>query len=135
VRRTPLRRRPLRPGTAPPARRSELTRRTPLERVGLAPASRAQRDKVRRGACVVCGVRTAIDPAHLVPRPLGGCDDARCVVALCRLHHRAYDRGALDLVPFLEPRFRAEAAHAVEHLGLAGALRRLSGWRDAADRP
>jgi predicted restriction endonuclease len=68
-----------------------------------------------------------VDPAHLVPRGVGGCDDALCVVPLCRIHHRAYDRGTLDLVPYLEPRFRAEAAHAVTHLGLVGALRRLSG--------
>jgi hypothetical protein len=37
----------------------------------------------------------------------------------------------LDLVPHLEPHHRAEAAHAVGHLGLVGALRRLSGRRDA----
>jgi hypothetical protein len=57
------------------------------------------------------------------------------VVALCRIHHRACDRGALDLVPFLEPRFRAEAAHAVAHVGLVGTLRRLSGRRDAGAPP
>jgi predicted restriction endonuclease len=51
-------------------------------------------------ACVVCGDRGAIDPAHLVPRSLGGCDEAACVVALCRRHHRAYDRGQLDLLPY-----------------------------------
>jgi hypothetical protein len=130
MRRTPLRRRPLRPGTAPLARRTALPRRTPLERRALAPASPAQPDTVRGAACIVCATRSAIDPAHLVPRPLGGCDDPLCVVALCRIHHRAYDRGALDLVPYLEPRYRAGAAHAVAHLGLVGALRRLSGRRD-----
>jgi len=81
----------------------------------------------------VCGTRARIDPAHLVPRGLGGCEHALCVVALCRRHHRAYDRGCLDLVPFLEPRHRAEVAHAVGHLGLIGALRRLSGRREASD--
>jgi hypothetical protein len=132
---TPLRRRPLRPGRAAFARRTELMRRTPLERRSLASASPAQRVKVHGVACIVCATRRAIDPAHLVPRPLGGCDDPLCVVALCRLHHRAYDRGTLDIVPFLEPRMRAEAAHAVAHLGLVGALRRLSGRRDAGVRP
>jgi hypothetical protein len=41
------------------------------------------------------------------------------------MHHRAYDTGRLDLVPYLEPEWRVEAAHAVLHLGLGGALRRL----------
>jgi hypothetical protein len=60
------------------------------------------------------------------PRSMGGCDHADCVVALCRLHHRAYDSGRLDLVSYLEPAHRWEAAHAVIHVGLARALRRLS---------
>ena len=127
MRRTPLRRRTaLRRGDAP------LRRRTPPERAPVAPASPAQRDRVHGAPCIVCGARTRVDPAHLVPRGVGGCDDALCVVPLCRIHHRAYDRGALDLVPHLEPDHRAEAAHAVGHLGLVGALRRLSGRRDAA---
>ena len=130
MRRTPLRRRaPLRRAAKP------LRRRTPLERGPAAAASRAQRDAVRGAPCIVCGTRARVDPAHLVPRGLGGCDDALCVVALCREHHRAYDRGRLDLVPFLEPRFRAQAAHAVWHLGLVGVLRRLSGRRDAGTEP
>ena len=124
MRRAPIRRRrPLRPGESPPRRR------TPLRRAACPPASAAQRDAVRGQGCIVCGRHTAVDPAHLVPRSLGGCEHRLCVVALCRAHHRAYDRGALDLVPHLEPRLRAQAAHAVAHLGLAGALRRLSGGR------
>jgi hypothetical protein len=127
VRRTPIRRRrPLRPGATP------LRRRAPLERRALAPASAAQRAAVRDTPCIVCGARTTIDPAHLVPRTMGGCEHPLCVVALCRTHHRAYDRGRLDLVPYLEPRYRAHVAHAVSHLGLVGALRRLSGARTDA---
>jgi hypothetical protein len=41
------------------------------------------------------------------------------------MHHRAYDTGRLELLPHLEPRWRAEVAHAVLHLGLVGAYRRL----------
>ncbi len=131
MRRTPIRRRrPFRPGTKPLRRAAKpLARRAPFERHRLAPASSAQRDAVRGLACIVCGARSDIDPAHLVPRSLGGCDHPLCVVAPCRMHHRAYDRGRLDLVPYLEPRCRNQAAHAVTHLGLAGALRRLSGRR------
>jgi hypothetical protein len=42
-----------------------------------------------------------------VPRSLGGCDEPDCVVPLCRVHHRRYDRGQLDLLPYLEPGIRA----------------------------
>jgi hypothetical protein len=133
MRRTPLRR------TGPPARRSPLSRRSPLRRTaalkrGLsAPASAAQRAKVASRRCLVCGSPARVDPAHLVPRSLGGCDHADCVVPLCRTHHRTYDRGALDLVPFLEPAWRREVAHAVCHLGLVRALRRLSGRRTVGE--
>jgi hypothetical protein len=37
------------------------------------------------------------------------------------MHHRAYDTGRLELLP----RWRREVAHAVLHLGLVGAYRRL----------
>jgi hypothetical protein len=106
-----------------------LRRGAPLARGVIGPASVAQRAKVAGLRCLVCGAVTRVDPAHLVPRSLGGCDEADCVVALCRTHHRAYDQGRLDLVAHLEPDWRAEVAHAVGHLGLLRALRRLSGCR------
>jgi hypothetical protein len=81
------------------------------------------------GACVVCQQTKGITPAHLAPRSLGGCDAAECVVPLCWMHHRAFDTGRLELLPHLEPVWRAEAAHAVMHLGLIGAVRRLAPGR------
>jgi predicted restriction endonuclease len=60
----------------------------------VAAASVVQRAEVAGLRCLVCGAATRIDPAHLVPRSLGGCDEADCVVPLCRTHHRAYDQGA-----------------------------------------
>jgi hypothetical protein len=136
-RRTPLRRttevhanRALRPGP-PPKRRTGLRRFRPLVAGASFLTSPAQREKVAGLGCLVCGRRGRVDPAHLVPRTLGGCDDESCVVPLCRWCHRAYDDGELDLVGYLEPRWRAEVAHAILHLGLIGALRRLSGRRDA----
>jgi hypothetical protein len=129
MRRTPIRRgRPLRRGR-PPARRTPLRRTTALGRRPFGPASPAQRAKVQGARCLVCCSATRIDPAHLIARSVGGCDDAPCVVALCRSCHRRYDSGALDLVAHLEPKHRAEAAHAVAHVGLAGALRRISATR------
>jgi hypothetical protein len=132
-----MRRTPLRRGRGPRrrtalARRRTLRRTAPLARTSASRASAIQRAKVAGLRCLVCGAATRIDPAHLVPRSLGGCDEADCVVPLCRTHHRAYDKGGLDLVAHLEPDWRREAAHAVGHLGLVGALRRLGRRRRAA---
>jgi hypothetical protein len=138
MKRAPLRRAtPLRLGR-PPMRKTPLARRTPLRaapaydrgeairraRRAMA-ASDAQRAKIAGGACIVCLQTKGLTPAHLAPRSLGGCDRPDCVVPLCWMHHRAYDIGRLELLPYLEPRWRAEVAHAVLHLGLAGAYRRL----------
>jgi hypothetical protein len=133
-----MRRTPLRRGREPRRRSAlkrgrALRRSTPLARTSVAPASAAQRAKVAGRRCLVCGAITRIDPAHLVPRSLGGCDAADCVVPLCRVHHRAYDQGGLDLVAHLEPRWRREVAHAVGHLGLVGAQGRLSGRRTVGE--
>jgi hypothetical protein len=124
----PPRRTPLRPGRSP-RRRTPLRRRTPPARKVSLSAAPAQRAKVAGRPCVVCGSVARIDPAHLIPRSLGGCDAPMCVVPLCRSHHRAYDAGELDLLPYLEPLWRPELAHAVLHLGLIGAVRRVTGSR------
>jgi hypothetical protein len=91
-------------------------------------ASRHQRLKVAGQLCIVTAVSHP-DPAHLVPRGLGGCDDADCVVPLHRFAHRRYDNGTLDLLPHLEPNYRREIAHAVEYLGLIRTLERLTNER------
>jgi hypothetical protein len=62
---------------------------------------------------------------------MGGCGDALCVAPACRRCHRAYDRGELDLAPYLEPTWRPQLAHAVGHVGLIGALRRIGRGRQA----
>lgn len=122
---------------SPLSHRTPLRATTPLRRVTPLTAARslnasaAQREKVALGACVVCR-RRPVDPAHLVPRSLGGCDHRNCVVALCRRCHRAYDSGRLDLLVHLEPAWRVEVAHAVAHVGLLGAWRRLTGQRSPA---
>ena len=90
-------------------------------------ATERQRAAVARLTCIVCSADRRIDPAHLIPRSLGGCGEALCVVPLCRLHHRGYDRGELDLLPYLEPTWRAQLAHAVGHAWLFGAMQSISG--------
>ena len=126
MKRTPLRQR------AQLRVRTPLRRTTPLARTASLPATDSQRLAVAGRPCIVCGATHAVDPAHLIPRSLGGCGDPLCVVPACRRCHRAYDEGRLDLLPHLEPTWRAQLAHAVRHVGLIGALRRISG--DAARR-
>ena len=121
MKRTPLRRRVALRATSP------LLRKTPLRRTASMSATERQREVVAARGCVVCGATNRVDPAHLIPRSLGGCGDPLCVVPACREHHRAYDRGELDLLPYLEPGWRPQLAHAVGHVGLVGALRRISG--------
>ena len=124
VRVIPLRRTPLRPGPwRAPGDGEPNGRRAPFG------ASESQREKIVGGACVVCRQTKGITPAHQAPRSQGGCDHPDCVVPLCWTHHRAYDTGRLELLPHLEPDWRAEVAHAVEHLGLIGAVRRLAPGR------
>jgi hypothetical protein len=122
MKRTPLRRR------AKLRARTPLRRTTTLARTSSLATTDSQRAAVAGRPCIVCGATTAVDPAHLIPRSLGGCGDPLCVVPLCRRPcHRAYDSGQLDLVPYLEPAWRAQLAHAVGHVGLVGALRRIGG--------
>ena len=123
MKRTRMRRR------APLRAKTKSRRSKPLERTASMAATNAQRAAVAGRCWVVCRSDRRIDPAHPIPRSLGGCGDALCVVPACRRCHRAYDRGELDLLPYLEPAWRAQLAHAVGHVGLVGALRRISGAR------
>jgi hypothetical protein len=120
MKRTPLRRR------AALRARTPLVRKVPLKRTTSMAASEAQRAAVAGRPCIVCGSERRVDAAHVIPRALG-CGHPLCMVALCRACHRAYDAGELDLLPYLEPAYRAQLAHAVGHVGLIGALRRISG--------
>lgn len=123
MKRSPLRRR------SKLRARKQLQRRTSLQRSPAMAATESQRAAVAGRTCIVCGTDRRIDPMHVIPRSLGGCGDRLCVVPGCRGCHRAYDRGDLDLLPYLEPAWRAQVAHAVGHVGPIGALRRISGGR------
>lgn len=93
----------------------------------VSPASPEQRRKIRDEWCVNCGV-PGCDPAHLTSRAQGGCDDADCVIALCRSCHRDFDHGLLDLEPIIAlPKYSAERAHMAGHMSYRACLRRLNG--------
>jgi hypothetical protein len=126
---------------APLQRRSELrsspnSNATKPARRAISLASRAQREKARTEPCVVTGEMsdeyTRVDPAHLVSRAQGGCDDPLCVVPLVRHVHSQFDMGRFDLLPYLVNRRVPELCHALEHLNgdLVGLYRRLTGTRE-----
>lgn len=112
-------------GERPARRGSTLKRSTAPE------TSPAQREKVSGGPCAGCGREGHIDPAHVWPRSQGGCMHPDCVIPLCRICHRAFDQGELDLLS----RFADSEAWAVEQahpilkhgVGLVELVRRLSG--------
>jgi hypothetical protein len=85
------------PSCAPESRCGDSS----LQRTQSMAATDAQRAAVAGRRCVVCGTDRRIDPAHLIQRSLGGCGDPLCVVPAGRRWHRAYDRGGLDLLPYL----------------------------------
>jgi hypothetical protein len=109
-----------------PARKETIAKIKAARADGI-DANERQRAAVAGRTCLVCGGEKRIDPAHLIPRSLGGCGDALCGVPLCRRCARAYDRRERDLLPYLEPAWRAQLGHAVGHVGLIRALRRISG--------
>ena len=80
MKRTPLRRR------AKLRARKPLQRRSSLQRTASMAATDAQRAAVAGRGCIVCGTDRRIDPAHLIPRSMGGCGDPLCVVPACRVH-------------------------------------------------
>lgn len=107
-------------------------RSMPVRRA-VSPASSLQRAKAREG-CRVHGLACGgADPAHVCDRSIGGCDHEDCTVPLCRPLHTAYDDHRFDLLPHLS---LAEQSHAVAHLGLLRALKRITGseWTPTGTR-
>ncbi len=114
-------------------RRTAAPRRATAMRRGAGfAASVTQREKVAGQRCIVC-LTSPVDPAHLAPRAMGGCDHPACVICLCRRDHTAYDQGRLDLLPYFSG-FRAEFQHALEHLDPLRLLHVVTGVRWAPER-
>jgi hypothetical protein len=101
--------------------------RTMAKPRAISPASKEQRAAIRGRPCIVTGSHEGVTPTHLTDRALGGCDSPFCVVPVRIDKHRDYDEHRLDLLPYLEAHgLRQELAHAVTHLGLIGALQRIT---------
>ncbi len=96
-------------------------------------ASKEQAAKRNAGASIVSGATEGLDAAHLAPRGFrGGCDSPDCTVPLTREEHVDFDRGRLDLLPYLVAHgCLDEMAHALRHYAgdLPALLERLTGAR------
>ncbi len=105
----------------------------PARRVDIVEMRRAVRDaQFRRKVltaygqrCAMCGVQLRLlDAAHVLPvgQP-GSTDDTNNGVALCALHHRAYDRGLVAFDPAYAIHVNAKQIAELTELSLAGGLR------------
>lgn len=107
----------------------------PARRVEIIETRRAARDaQFRRKVltayghrCAMCGVQLRLlDAAHVLPvdQP-GSTDDTNNGVALCALHHRAYDRGLVAFDPDYQIHVNAKQVAELTALSLAGGLRQF----------
>lgn len=86
------------------------------------------------GECRSCGVPDSIhglDPAHVIPKSLGGKNNYESVIPLCRACHDAQHRGEIELLPLMT---RSEQVEAVRAVGLARAYRYLTNRTEAGNR-
>jgi hypothetical protein len=133
-RKTPLKRKAVLIGT--PGTRARANGVGVPKRRAVSPATPWQRTKVRDFPCIACGGEfehgAQSHPAHLIARSVTtfGQDDPLAVVPLGPACHRAYDTGTLDLLPSLEPTWRAELAFAVARVGLVATYRRVTNTRE-----
>jgi len=101
--------------------------RTVLERIGQ------QNFRLRilaayRHHCAVCQVQLdLVSAAHIVPVPAGGDNATDNGLALCYLHHQAYDRALIGITP----EYRIELSQKAE--GRLRRLARIDGWANFRD--
>lgn len=107
----------------------------PARRVEIVETRRAARDaqfrrKVLRAyenRCAMCGLQLRLlDAAHVLPvdQP-GSTDDTNNGVALCALHHRAYDRALVAFDPTYAIRVNTKQVGELTALSLAGGIRQF----------
>lgn len=83
----------------------------------------AIRRKVHGQPCRNCGSKQNIDPAHHIPRSLGGKNLPDSVIPLCRRCHEAQHAHRLEILPLLR---RDEEIEAVRVVGIARAYAYLT---------
>jgi hypothetical protein len=134
---TPIARLEKKPKAAKGLKRSQMERKpSTLKKTVLGKTTEAQKERCADQVCVACGKWFGLcEPAHVVPRGTpklsdAAADDVRAVVPLCPGLdgcHRKFDENRLDLLPHLEPTWRDSQEWAAGAVGLASALRSITG--------
>jgi putative restriction endonuclease len=107
----------------------------PLRRVDIVQTRRAVRDAQFRkrilsaygNRCAICGVQLRLlDAAHVLPvEQPGSTDDTSNGIALCALHHRAYDRALVAFDPAYNIHVNAKQLAELASRSLAGGLQQF----------
>lgn len=101
--------------------------RTVLERIGQA-NFRSRILAVYRHRCAACELQLdLVEAAHIVPVKVGGDNTTPNGVALCYLHHEAYDRGLMGITPDYGVEVSESARRRLQRLA------RDHGWSDFRD--
>ncbi len=79
--------------------------------------------------CAMCGIQLdLLDAAHILPvAHAESTDETDNGIALCALHHRAYDRAFVTFDPNFEIKVNDRAAKELEEMGHAGGLEEFVG--------
>lgn len=96
------------------------------------PVFRASVLRAYETQCAVCALRHAqlLDAAHIVPdRDEGGIAAVRNGLALCKIHHAAYDSSVLGIRPDLVVEIRADLLEEIDGPMLEHGLKRRHGQR------
>jgi len=127
---------PERKKKAPELKRTAMTcKPSKLKRTPLGHCTDAQRERVANQVCVVCGKHfNECEPMHFVDRAHPkmsqvAADDERAVVPGCHWCHIEVHEGKIDLLPCLEPAWRDSQEWAAGAVGLASAIRSITGER------
>ena len=134
---TPIARLEKKPKAAKGLKRSQMERKpSTLKQTKLGKTTEAQKERCANRVCIVCGEWFGLcEPAHVVPRGTprvsdAAANDVRAVVPLCPGPdgcHRLFDEGEIDLLPHLEPAWRDSQEWAAGAVGLATAMRSITG--------
>jgi putative restriction endonuclease len=82
-----------------------------------------------RNRCAMCGLQLRLlEDAHILPvAEPGSTDETANGVALCALHHRAYDRSLVTFDPEYHVHVNEERVEELRAAGLHGRLRNFQG--------
>ena len=82
-----------------------------------------------RNHCAVCNLkyRSLLDAAHIIPDSLGGKPEIQNGLALCKIHHAAYDQNILGIRPDYQVEIREDILSEIDGPMLKYGLQKMNG--------